>query len=132
MSYGQCSKCGTRENIGWDAARDRPKRLCRPCANRVQKASRDKDRRDHIRRQIIRTHQITEEQLAEWEQQAAGLCMLCGEVPGLKPLCVDHRHSDGQPRGLICNRCNIGLGFFNDDPDLFERAAAYLRDPPIR
>jgi hypothetical protein len=132
MGYGQCSKCGTTNNIGWDSVRDRPKRLCRDCANKVQKAHRDKQRKDATRRQIRRTHSLTEEQLQWLEEQAAGKCMLCGEPPGLKPLCIDHGHADGAVRGLICTRCNIGLGFFKDDSDLFERAAAYLRNPPIR
>ena len=41
-------------------------------------------------------------------------------------LMVDHRHSDGLVRGLLCTHCNTGLGMMKDDPDMLRRAAQYL------
>jgi len=127
MAYGQCSKCGTTNDIPWDVVRDRPKRLCRPCAAIVQRASYDRHRFKRIRRQIIAAAGITEAQLIELEQEAQDVCMLCGQSPENSRLCVDHCHADGRVRGLLCNRCNTGLGYFLDDPELFDKAAAYLR-----
>jgi hypothetical protein len=38
----------------------------------------------------------------------------------------DHDHDTEEFRGWICNICNNGLGSFNDDPELLQKAASYL------
>jgi hypothetical protein len=44
-----------------------------------------------------------------------------------RSLAVDHDHTTGQVRGLLCIRCNRAIGNLRDDPDLAIRAAAYLK-----
>lgn len=39
---------------------------------------------------------------------------------------VDHSHQTGRVRGLLCNRCNVGIGLFQDNPGLCRIAAEYL------
>lgn len=50
-------------------------------------------------------------------------CTICGDQADLV---VDHCHETNKFRGLLCNRCNKGLGLFRDDPDLLEFARIYL------
>jgi Recombination endonuclease VII len=63
---------------------------------------------------------------AEWEDLVAqqdGLCAICREGPAAN---LDHNHRTGQRRALLCNRCNLGLGYFDDDPRRLALAMLYL------
>jgi len=50
-------------------------------------------------------------------------CPICRRK---KLLVVDHDHESGVVRGLLCQSCNSGLGFFKDNPVWLKRAARYL------
>ncbi|MFE3113897.1 endonuclease domain-containing protein [Kitasatospora indigofera] len=66
-----------------------------------------------------------------------GLCPACGEHLGKfdKDVVIDHDHSCCPKRtscgecvrGILHRRCNSVIGYLGDDPDKFERIAAYLR-----
>lgn len=60
-----------------------------------------------------------------------GRCAICQTATGkVRRLAREHRHSDGRLRGLCCKTCNRIIGIARDNPEWFDRAAAYLRDPP--
>lgn len=63
--------------------------------------------------------------LAEQDQR----CAVCGtaEPGGRLGWQTDHDHETGAVRGVLCRRCNVGLGVFGDCADTLERAARYLR-----
>ena len=58
------------------------------------------------------------------------VCWICGRGPdadaGRFHLVIDRDHKTDQQRGLLCPRCNTGLGFFEDDPTRLRKAAEYL------
>lgn len=62
-------------------------------------------------------------------EQAEG-CAICGTKHGeetkYKRLSVDHNHETKKVRGLLCQRCNFGIGKFRDSAALLRKAAAYL------
>lgn len=57
-------------------------------------------------------------------------CSICGRSGKTKRNPVDHDHKTGLIRGRICSRCNRGLAWFQDNPDLLRRCADYLENPP--
>lgn len=56
-------------------------------------------------------------------------CAICGvhesEAPR-KRLFIDHCHETGNARGLLCHRCNTGIGMMRDSQSVVARAADYL------
>lgn len=82
--------------------------------------------------------------LEQWNAILAlqgGCCAICStkEPGGRGEWYVDHDHGCCQGfkscgmciRGLLCNKCNLGRGLFNDNPELLEKAAAYSRNSHI-
>jgi len=64
---------------------------------------------------------------AEWEhinREQRGRCAICGNSE--KRLHLDHNHLTGAVRGLLCNRCNLGIGHFADDYARLLKAADYV------
>lgn len=62
-----------------------------------------------------------------------GRCAICHELADENlALAADHDHATGAIRGLLCSRCNNGLGSFRDDPALLRSAIEYLsREPAL-
>ena len=57
-------------------------------------------------------------------------CGICGNTkPGvrIKYFSVDHCHTTGKVRGLLCERCNRGVGHFSDNTEYLRRAIKYLK-----
>ncbi len=52
-------------------------------------------------------------------------CAICSDE--MKTPYVDHCHTKGHVRGLLCNNCNRGIGFLQDNANILESAADYLR-----
>lgn len=72
-----------------------------------------------------RRYGITVEQYREMHDKQAGACAICGTAA--KVLHIDHCHSTGQVRGLLCQMCNTGLGQFQDNVQRMLAAVAYLQ-----
>lgn len=64
--------------------------------------------------------------LLRLQRSACAVCqMVFGNTKSLGPH-VDHDHSTGRVRGLLCNNCNRALGLLNDSPSVLIAAAEYL------
>jgi hypothetical protein len=72
---------------------------------------------------------LTLEEYAALSATQGGTCAICGCLPGDTPLCVDHCHTTGRVRGLLCRLCNTALGQFQDSMERLARALLYLAPP---
>ena len=73
---------------------------------------------------------VTHDDYAAMVVAQGGRCASCGTTPPAFPdrkrLVVDHDHTTGIVRGLLCPGCNIGVGHLRDNPTTIRQAAAYL------
>lgn len=71
---------------------------------------------------------ITLEEYNELFEKQNGRCAICGNhrSESKRNFDVDHNHKTGKVRGLLCRRCNSGLGLFGENTDIFEKAIDYL------
>jgi hypothetical protein len=83
-------------------------------------------------RNYRKVYGIEPEVVYEMFDHQGGQCALCGfefswDADKSSTPHVDHCHTTGRVRGLLCHNCNHGLGHFKDDPELLVRAIDYLR-----
>lgn len=57
----------------------------------------------------------------------AKTCPLCNDSFENNPRVLDHDHKSGNVRGVICRRCNSGIGFLREDVDILLNAIHYLK-----
>lgn len=125
--FGHCKECHKARGRKWHANNlERSREI-----NRVKaKALRDRDpaaAAAYNRAVKLWTkYRITPEDWDRLYDEQLGRCAVCHCTLADVKTCVDHDHATGKVRGLLCNVCNQGLGYFGDDPDRLRRAAEYL------
>jgi Recombination endonuclease VII len=126
-----CKQHKTVENFPRNrSSKDGVAGYCKPFHNRISRANREKHhgstRNFHLKRRYG-IDGVTVEWLI---LQQAGLCALC--LAGT-PEHVDHDHSTGSVRGILCFNCNRGISKFAEDTDVMKRAVEYLKSTePVR
>ena len=73
-------------------------------------------------------YNLTIEQYNSMLTEQSGGCKICLKPDEGRKLAVDHCHSSGKVRGLLCNKCNRAIGLLNDSVDSAERLYIYLKD----
>lgn len=75
---------------------------------------------------------ITFNQFQDLLSKQKNRCGICDEkFTGIYPFkpCVDHIHDkDGTIRGILCNKCNVAIGFLNDDIEIMKSAVKWLKN----
>lgn len=121
-----CTKCGQSKPEGEFYPSSRYKSgyntWCKECCLAANREYHQSGRRVRNR---WRKYGLSDEEFSS----LGDVCAICGvDVPKLD---IDHDHSTGRVRGLLCRPCNSGLGMFNDDPERLRAAAEYLEQEAV-
>jgi hypothetical protein len=128
-----CNCCGIEKPISefeWQKNRPNLRKTCKQCRytkrdkkkeNAVAKERKlqwQRDNKDKLRRRWEKyTYGVCKEELGITE------CMICGSK---ERLCIDHCHTTSEVRGILCSKCNSGLGMFRDNTTYLLKAIQYL------
>lgn len=113
---------------GYKRTRPRLRSECKSCYNAAAMARYFADKTIHrkaARKFLLKKYGLSVEEFDVLVAAQKGACKICGKAARLH---VDHNHTTGHVRGLLCRTCNIGLGHFNDRLDLLQAAITYLRE----
>lgn len=77
------------------------------------------------KKQRLKAYGITEEDFRIILKEQQGACAVCKTFL-IDGACVDHDHATGIVRGILCKKCNLGLGHFSDKPEVLLEAANYI------
>jgi len=136
----QCTKCNENKPIidfhKSKQSKDGLKSSCKTCRRtesttwyKASGGAYDKEKT------LMSKYGLTLEVFTTMLSEQHGVCKLC-KLPEsekeddsrIRYLAVDHSHKNGKVRGLLCAKCNRGLGSFGDDPTLLRAAADYIEE----
>lgn len=89
--------------------------------------------RERVRWNMTRIlHGIRREDFAKMLERQGGVCAIChkkqeGGNVNQNRLHIDHDHATGQIRDLLCSKCNLLIGYCDENPVILEAAIGYLR-----
>ena len=144
----KCRRCGitkSRDEYSWYNVKGlRPRSKCRVCRAEEQKdykkknhekvldtqrRSHAKHKSDRAKKRLERVYNITGEDYDQMLEEQNHCCAICGtDTPmGRGTWHVDHCHKTDKVRGLLCSKCNAGIGFLNEDTNTLRKAIDYLK-----
>lgn len=118
-SVKKCTECGELKPLTEFHKDSRLKSgyraKCKICRHRVEYKYQKKGRE--------KKYNLTKKQLKTLHKEQKHRCLICGKK---EYLVIDHSHKHTFVRGLLCNKCNLGLGHFLDSPRRLLNAIIYL------
>ena len=134
LSFDICIKCGLRKPVSDFKKDSRIKRgyskTCKKCKALYARDWYLKNGKTGSGRFTSNRDGFSHEDYLSMLEEQHGCCAICG---GLEPsdykrrLSVDHDHKTGKIRGLLCMKCNSGLGMFDDSETILLNAIKYLK-----
>ncbi len=123
MNEKTCRKCGETKTLSDDfwyfhSSNRAFENTCKACRLAAEKLKWNNTGR-------AKRYGLTNDGYQRMMAQQNNACAICGRDDIV--LCVDHEHSTGRIRGLLCRTCNVAIAWFADCPTIVERAQRYLQ-----
>lgn len=136
-----CTKCNTEKDLSeYGLNKGSVRSICKACRRIESKEwyQKNKERKrelsqkyKHIKKSqdLERTYGITMDEYKQMLEDQNHVCKICSKPQSTnRSLCVDHCHTTGKVRGLLCDSCNRGLGMLGDNVESLSTALQYLKD----
>ncbi len=131
--YRTCMTCGDEKFATEFYVRNKKTGVrhssCKEC-DKERVKSRHKENPERTRNNDLkRNYGITLDEHTKMYEEQEGLCAICGNEGNgkWKKLCVDHCHSTGKVRKLLCHHCNTALGLVGDNISTLQAMVEYLK-----
>jgi len=149
----KCRMCSQEkdESDFYSAGKKWFRRVCKPCFREDRKKyvktpeqlekKREYERRFHGANPtyahdyvLMKSYGISHEDYEKMLADQGGCCKICGADDPAKSnkkakfFSVDHCHTTGQVRGLLCLHCNTFIGYARDNTELLTKAIEYLKN----
>lgn len=83
--------------------------------------------KNYNRQRKLKSYGLTTESFDKLFKSQDYKCAIClTDTPTKKGWCIDHCHSTGQVRGIVCDYCNLMLGYAKDNTTTIRNAITYL------
>lgn len=136
-THKSCPMCGEikerSEFYKWKSRQDGLTAYCKICFNSRNKKwmSENSDKLPTLEERRIYSRKINFNISREDYQQMLvnqnNSCAICKKEIGWEAA-VDHCHTTGKIRGLLCRNCNLGLGGFKDNIETIRKAIEYVKN----
>lgn len=136
--------CGKECAVAANALRRGSSKQCRSCSHlaltkpidsslvrkyKTTGEQREQYKKTGIKRRLWVLYRLTPEEYKKILEFQKGVCACCGKPPKRVSLAVDHCHTTGRVRGLLCWPCNHALGILRDKEETALRLSNYLTSP---
>jgi hypothetical protein len=127
-----CRRCGQDKVAGDFTWKTNGKiahgQKCKACFNEINDTPeyRERQRDNHLKR----LYGLSAEEYDTFFREQGGVCAICKQESDTtgknSKLHVDHDHTTGKVRGLLCYRCNVAMGFLSEDTQRIYQILDYI------
>ena len=128
-----CTKCGAKKPLTdyhmSSKSNDGKASWCKGCVNSIRRENRKRTyTAENKRKWALKTrYGLTPEQVEAMSIAQGGQCAVCKKP--IEKFHIDHNHNTGAVRGLLCHRCNVRIGGWDDEAWL-SSALRYMEVKP--